>query len=107
MIIRRLKNFISWSSTILTKLKRRCIIKISEFHENNDKCEVHMNFTVKRGVDKLGRIVIPKNMRDYYGIECGEDVVLVPTDDGLLIVKLTKEEEKILDTAKRAKLHRG
>ncbi|MBQ1260665.1 MAG: AbrB/MazE/SpoVT family DNA-binding domain-containing protein [Clostridia bacterium] len=62
-----------------------------------------MNFTVKRGVDKLGRIVIPKSMRDYYGIECGEDVVLVPTDDGLLIVKLTEREQKALEAARRAK----
>ena len=63
-----------------------------------------MNFTVRRGVDKLGRIVIPKSMRDYYGIECGEDVVLVPTEEGVLVIKLTESEEQILTAAKRAKI---
>lgn len=63
-----------------------------------------MNFTVRRGVDKLGRIVIPKSMRDYYGIECGENVVLVPTEEGVLVIKLTESEEQILTAAKRAKI---
>ncbi len=46
-----------------------------------------MNFSIKKSLDTLGRIVIPKNLREYYDIKLGEELSLVPTEDGILIVK--------------------
>lgn len=38
---------------------------------------------VTKEFDKLGRIVIPKELRDRYGLRCG--VEIVATKDGVLI----------------------
>ena len=46
-----------------------------------------MSFTIKKNVDKLGRIVLSKNMRDYYGISLTDKVDMIPTERGILIVK--------------------
>ena len=46
-----------------------------------------MNFEIKKKVDNLGRIVLPKNMRDYYCISLNDKVNLIPTERGILIVK--------------------
>lgn len=53
-----------------------------------------MKFTVKKRVDKLGRIVLPKSMRENYGIMLGEAVDLIACDEGILIVKSTEEKPK-------------
>jgi len=46
-----------------------------------------MNFLVVKTIDNLGRIVLPKNMRDYYGILLNGKVKLIATDEGVLITK--------------------
>ena len=51
-----------------------------------------MRFTVSKKIDNLGRIVIPKEMRDYYGIKLNYEVKLVPTEEGILIIGLAEEE---------------
>ena len=53
-----------------------------------------MKFTVKKRVDKLGRIVLPKSMRENYGIMLGEAVDLIACDEGILIVKSVEEKHK-------------
>ena len=46
-----------------------------------------MDFRVEKAVDNVGRIVIPKNLREYYNIEPSDKILLVPRDDGILITK--------------------
>ena len=53
-----------------------------------------MKFTVKKRVDKLGRIVLPKSMRENYGIILGDAVDLIACDEGILIVKSREEKHK-------------
>lgn len=53
-----------------------------------------MKFTVKKRVDKLGRIVLPKSMRENYGIILGDAVDLIACDEGIIIVKSTEEKKK-------------
>lgn len=43
------------------------------------------NFVVKRKLDSLGRIVIPKEMRVYYGFKENDKLEIIPTDNGVLI----------------------
>lgn len=38
-----------------------------------------------RTIDKIGRFVIPKDLRRLYGIEDEAVVYIIPTDDGILI----------------------
>ena len=40
---------------------------------------------IKRQVDKLGRIVIPKEYREFYHLDYNDEVFIVDTKDGLLI----------------------
>ena len=42
-----------------------------------------MKFT--RRIDDLGRIVIPREMRDEGGIESGDALELIPHEDGILL----------------------
>ena len=44
-----------------------------------------MNFAIKRHVDELGRIVLPKDMRKYYGINRGDALEIVATEEGILV----------------------
>ena len=55
---------------------------------------------ILKEVDMLGRIVIPKEYRNRFGL--GEQVELIPTEDGVLLrspeyrlVKIEKSNEKI------------
>jgi len=42
-------------------------------------------FSIIRKIDKLGRIVIPKDMRDFYGIELETPLEIIATKEGILI----------------------
>ena len=44
-----------------------------------------MYFAIKRCVDELGRLVLPKDMRNHYGIKTGDTLEIVATEDGILI----------------------
>lgn len=48
-------------------------------------------FSVIRKIDKLGRIVIPKDMRDFYGIELETALEIITTNEGILI-RIAKEK---------------
>ena len=46
-----------------------------------------MKFSITKTIDNLGRIVIPKELRNYYGFSENQALRLIPTDAGVLIVK--------------------
>ena len=44
------------------------------------------NFVFLRKVDALGRLVIPIEMRRYFGFEVGDNVKIIPTKHGVLLI---------------------
>ena len=44
-----------------------------------------MKVAIIRQIDELGRIVIPKDLRDQYGIKPGDKLYFDAYDDGILI----------------------
>lgn len=46
-----------------------------------------MEFSITKTIDNLGRIVIPKELRMYYGITPADKLKIIPTEQGILIVK--------------------
>ena len=46
-----------------------------------------MKFEMKRKIDELGRIVLPIDLRRYYGIESGDTIVLLPVREGIQVAK--------------------
>ena len=47
--------------------------------------EMNKAFGFVRMVDKLGRIVIPKDLRVRYGMEDYSKIVIIATDEGIII----------------------
>ena len=45
------------------------------------------NIGLIRRTDKLGRIVIPKELRDFYCVEKNETLEILATENGILIRK--------------------
>ena len=58
-----------------------------------------MSYAVEKTIDKLGRMVLPKSMREHYGISLKDKVKLIPTENGILIIKsdAPKVEKKLID----------
>lgn len=54
-----------------------------------------MKFENKRCVDELGRIVLPRDMREYYGINTGDELKIVALGDGICL----RTEDKTRDKA--------
>ncbi|MBQ7352503.1 MAG: AbrB/MazE/SpoVT family DNA-binding domain-containing protein [Clostridia bacterium] len=50
------------------------------------------NFVITKKFDSLGRVVIPKNMREHYGFESNRIVQVIPQKDGVLIVSCKKQK---------------
>ena len=46
-----------------------------------------MDFGIHKKIDSLGRIVLPKEIRDTYQLSNGDTVEIVPTENGILIKK--------------------
>ena len=46
-----------------------------------------------RAIDTVGRVVIPKKIRNTFNLDVGDDVEFFTTDKGILIVKLNDEEQ--------------
>ena len=44
----------------------------------------------ERDIDKVGRLVIPVDVRRMYGIEDGDTLLIIPQEDGILIRKANK-----------------
>jgi len=55
--------------------------------------------SIKVKVGPKGQIVIPKVFRDAYGIKEGGEVIVIPTEDGL-IIKRKKSVEEIVKALK-------
>ena len=59
-----------------------------------------MYIGIQRKIDSLGRIVLPKDLRDFYKMQDGDTVEIIPTENGILIKKpgyklvCIKDEEK-------------
>lgn len=53
-----------------------------------------MYFTIKRCVDELGRIVLPKDMRNHYGIKTGDMLEVIPAEDGVLLKVPCENDQK-------------
>ena len=53
-----------------------------------------MNFIVKRTVDELGRIVLPKDMRVYFDLNSGDILEIIAVKDGILIKKPNDQKIK-------------
>ena len=45
-----------------------------------------VQYTVRRKIDKLGRLVIPHDMREMYGIVPDKEVTLLVQKNGILIL---------------------
>ena len=48
-----------------------------------------------RKVDDLGRIVIPKEIRNFYHIEANDEIEIVTTTNGIILRKPEYEVRKI------------
>lgn len=48
---------------------------------------------IQKKIDKLGRIVLPKEIRKIYHIKNGDYVEILPTENGILLKKV---EDKLL-----------
>ena len=53
------------------------------------------DFVTTKKFDDLGRVVIPIDMRRYYGFENNATVQIIPQTNGILIVSNKKEEKGI------------
>ena len=60
-----------------------------------------MEIKISRQIDELGRLVIPKDLREQYGLKSGDKVWFTAYDNGILIHsenmtyhKEKKDEEK-------------
>ena len=56
--------------------------------------------SIKIRVGSKGQVVIPKVFRDAYGIKEGGEVVIIPTEEGL-IIKKKKSVEEVIKTLKK------
>ncbi len=54
-----------------------------------------MNFVTIREIDKLGRILLPVDVRKFYGINFGTNVTIKATDKEI-IISLSEEKTFIL-----------
>jgi AbrB family looped-hinge helix DNA binding protein len=44
-------------------------------------------------VGKQGRIVLPKGLREAYGVDTGDEAIIIAKDDGELTIRLHKVSE--------------
>ena len=53
-----------------------------------------MKFEMKRKIDNLGRIILPVDLQNYYGIAHGDTMIILPVRDG---IQIAKSEDFIMD----------
>ena len=58
-----------------------------------------MTFVIKRKIDELGRLVLPIDHRNHYGIAAGDPLLITDTGDGIIGRKAPEftDEVKIVD----------
>ena len=59
-----------------------------------------MRVGIKVKVDKLGRIVIPKEYREFFHFNYSDEVFLIDTQDGLLITNPKYKVVELKNTTK-------
>lgn len=52
-----------------------------------------MRFSIEKVLDNLGRIVLPKDLREYYGFAPNDKLDIIPTEVGILITKTIRPYE--------------
>lgn len=52
------------------------------------------SYGIKRRIDQLGRITLPKSFRDDLGVDVADEVEICLTDDGILIKTLKTGDEE-------------
>lgn len=50
-----------------------------------------------RRIDDLGRIVIPKDVRRFFGIEMGDPLEITLDKDAIIIKKAKEEDDTVLN----------
>ena len=50
---------------------------------------------VKTRIDRAGRVVIPKDLRERYGLEAGTEVEVIAVPDGITLVP-TRSERRVV-----------
>lgn len=63
--------------------------KINKEKNNEEKTEVEI-----RRVDDLGRVVIPKWMREKVNFEFNDELIIEVTDNDTIVIKKPYEEER-------------
>ena len=53
-----------------------------------------MTKEIERRVDELGRIVLPKEMRQHFGMKVGDTLKILITDEGILLKKKSDTNEE-------------
>lgn len=51
------------------------------------------SYGIKKEIDPLGRITVPKPYREALGINLGDEVEICLTDEGILLVPTKKNKE--------------
>lgn len=52
------------------------------------------DYVITKNFDNLGRIVIPKKMREHYGFTSCKVTQIIPTKDGVLLVPAKRKASK-------------
>jgi len=56
---------------------------------------VDCGMSVKTTIDRAGRLVIPKELRERYGLEAGTEVEVIAVPDGITLVP-TRSERRVV-----------
>ncbi len=60
---------------------------------------------VRKGIDKLGRMVIPKEMRELFGLERQVELIVVPGGCSFAIPNITSKKTKKQKNHKNPVMH--
>jgi AbrB family looped-hinge helix DNA binding protein len=62
--------------------------------------------SVKTRIDRAGRLVIPKELRERYGLEAGTEVEVIAVPDGITLVP-TRSERRVVRTGRVVAIDTG
>ena len=58
-----------------------------------------MEFCIRRKIDNTGRIVIPRDIRNFYNIKSGDTLIFIAEQEGLTI-KIIPQKNKVEEASK-------
>lgn len=58
-----------------------------------------MEFCIRRKIDNTGRIVIPRDIRNFYNIKSGDTLIFIAEQEGLTI-KIIPQKNKAEEASK-------